>query len=112
MCGRLALLDKGKLIYYGSESNLRSRFAPIDVMTVKLGDGIPDLEDLPLKKYSVSGNTLTMTYNSNHITSAEIIRLILRQTEINEINIRKPDLESIIALEKGEENEPDRSEQC
>lgn len=53
MCGRIALLDSGRLVFYGSEDNLRSRYAPIDVMTVKFSGNIPDLEDLPLKKYSV-----------------------------------------------------------
>lgn len=102
MCGRIALLDSGKLIFYGSEENLRSRYAPIDVMTVKFGGNIPDLEDLPLKKYSVQGDILTLSYNSNHITSAEILKLILRQTAAAEVSIRKPSLESIISQLKSE----------
>lgn len=102
MCSRIALLDSGSLVFYGSEDNLRSRYAPIDVMTIKFGGNIPDLEDLPLKKYSVSGDTLTLSYNSNHITSAEILKLILRQTTVSEVSIRKPSLESIISqLKKG-----------
>ena len=97
MCGRIALLDSGKLVFYGSEDNLRSRYAPIDVMTIKFGEKIPDLQDLPLKKYTVRDDTLTLSYNSNHITSAEILKLILRQTSVSEVSIRKPSLESIIS---------------
>lgn len=97
MCGRIALLDSGKLVFYGSEDNLRSRYAPIDVMTVKFCGNIPDFEDLPLKKYSVQGNNLILSYNSNHITSAEILKLILGQTTVSEVSIRKPSLESIIS---------------
>ncbi|MGN1120174.1 MAG: ATP-binding cassette domain-containing protein [Oscillospiraceae bacterium] len=103
MCGRLALLDSGKLVFYGSEDNLRSRYSPIDVMTLKFSGNIPDFEDLPLKKYSVQGDTLTLSYNSNHITAAEILKLILRQTAVTEVSVRKPDLESIIAQLKGGE---------
>ncbi|MBP0965017.1 MAG: ATP-binding cassette domain-containing protein [Oscillospiraceae bacterium] len=102
MCGRIALLDGGKLVFYGSEDNLRSRYAPIDVMRVKICGNIPDFEDLPLKKYFVQGDILTLSYNSNHITSAEILKLILRQTSVSEVSIRKPSLESIISqLKKG-----------
>lgn len=101
MCGRLALLDSGKLVFYGSEDNLRSRYSPVDVMTLKFSGDIPDFEDLPLKKYSVKGDTLTLSYNSNHITAAEILKLILRQTAVTEVSVRKPDLESIIAQLKG-----------
>lgn len=101
MCGRIALLDSGRLVFYGSEDNLRSRYSPIDVMTLKFIGNIPDFEDLPLKKYSVQGNTLTLSYNSNHITAAEILKLILRQTAVTEVSVRKPNLESIIAQLKG-----------
>lgn len=102
MCGRIALMDSGKLVFYGSRENMRSRYAPIDVMTVKFAGSIPDFEDLPLEKYSVQGDILTLSYNSNHITSAEILRLILRQTSVSEISIKKPDLESIISQLKRE----------
>ena len=102
MCGRIALLDGGRLIFYGSENNLRSRYAPIDIMTLKFSGNIPDFEDLPLKKYSVQGNTITLSYNSNHITSAEILKLILGQTSVLEVGIRKPNLESIISQLKSE----------
>lgn len=101
MCGRLALLDSGKLVFYGSEDNLRSRYSPVDVMTLKFSGNIPDFEDLPLKKYSIQGDTITLSYNSNHITAAEILKLILRQTAVSEVSVRKPDLESIIAQLKG-----------
>lgn len=96
LCSRIALLDGGKLVFYGSEKNLRSRYAPVDVMTVNVNGQLPNLEDLPLKHYSVEGSVLTMSYDSNHITSAEILRLILSQTGVSGVNIRKPNLESII----------------
>ena len=96
LCSRIALLDGGELVFYGSEKNLRSRYAPVDVMTVNVNGQLPNLEDLPLKHYSVEGSVLTMSYDSNHITSAEILRLILSQTGVSGVNISKPNLESII----------------
>lgn len=104
MCSRIALLDGGRLIFYGSEDNLRSRYAPIDVMTITFCGKLPDFEDLPLKSYSLRGNSITLSYNTNHITSAEILKLILRQTAVTEVSIRKPDLESIVScLKSGKE---------
>lgn len=96
-CSRIVLLDNGRLVFYGSGDNLRSRYAPIDVMTIKLAGSIPDFEDLPLNKYSVHDNIITLSYNSNLITSAEILKLILRQTSVSKVSIRKPGLESIIS---------------
>lgn len=102
VCSRLALLHNESLVFYGSEENLRSRYAPIDVMTVRFEGAIPDLEDLPLKNYSLSENSLTLSYNSNHISSAEILKLVLKQTSVSEVNIKKPDLESIISSLRSE----------
>lgn len=96
LCSRIALLDGGRLVFYGSEKNLKSRYAPVDVMAVTVCGQLPDLEDLPLIHYSVEGNVLTMSYDSNCISSAEILKLILSQTPVSGVNIRKPNLESII----------------
>ena len=96
LCSRIALLDGGRLVFYGSEKNLKSRYAPVDVMAVTVSGRLPDLEDLPLTHYSVEGNLLTMSYDSNYISSAEILKLILGQTTVSGVNIRKPNLESII----------------
>ena len=103
LCSRIALLDSGKLVFYGSEDNLRSCYAPEDVMTVVFAGRLPDLEDLPLKRYSVDGSTLRLFYDSNHITAAEIMRLLLVQTHVIRVSIEKTDLEKIISQLKGRE---------
>ena len=97
ICSRIALLDKGKLVFYGSLENLRSRYTPIDTMSLKIAGNLPDLEDLPLKKYSINGSEISLSYNSNHITAAEILRTVMRQSDVLEISIKKPDLECIIS---------------
>ncbi|MDE7212469.1 MAG: ATP-binding cassette domain-containing protein, partial [Lachnospiraceae bacterium] len=93
LCTRFVVLEGGKVVFYGSERNLRNRFVPMDVMTVVLGGKLPDLEDLPLKRYRIEGNRLTISYNSNHVTAAEILKRLLAQTEVTEVKIKKPTLE-------------------
>ena len=105
ICSRIAMLDKGELVFYGSMENLRSRYTPIDTMTLKTGGKIPDLEDLPLKKYSVRDNAILLSYNSNHITAAEILRTVTGQTDLSEVSIKKPDLEDVISQLRGSKNE-------
>lgn len=101
ICTRLAILDGGKLVFYGSLDNLRSRYLPINTMTVNFSGRVPDLDDLPLRKYSLEGNSIKLEYNSNHITAAEITALILKQTEITGLGIHKPDLEELIMQIRG-----------
>ena len=106
VCNRIAFLDKGRLLYYGSEELFIRQFVPMDVMNVKLEGGLPDLEDLPVDRYFIENNVLTIKYNSNYITSAEILRTIVSQTKIAEVNISKADIEdAILKIERDKENE-------
>jgi len=98
VCDRIAFLEKGCLLYYGSEKHLRGSFASIERMELKLAGRLPDLEDLPLQSYEIEGESLCLSYDTRYISSAEILGLILGQTQVAEINIRRPDLEDIVVL--------------
>ncbi len=102
VCDRICILDKGKICYYGNEELLFKRYAPTDIMSITLHDKIPDIEDLPVKSYHLEGNVLKLIYNSNHITSAEILKVILQKASIKEVSIHKPDLTDVIMkIERG-----------
>jgi len=96
LCSRVAVLNKGRLIYYGSEKRLQKYFVPVETMQIKLTGRYPDLEDLPLVSYLLDKDNLVLHYNSGYITAAEILRLLLPQTEVAEVKISKPNLEHII----------------
>lgn len=98
VCDRIAFLEKGRLLYYGSEKHLRGSLASIDRMELKLAGRLPDLEDLPLQGYEIEGDRLCLSYDTNYVSSAEILGLILRQTKVAEMNISRPDLEDIVVL--------------
>lgn len=103
LCTRFVLLKDGRAAFYGSEERLRSRFVPVDAMTVVFGGRLPDLEDLPVTRYKIDGNRLTLFYNSNHATAAEILKRLLAQTEVLEVKIQKPTLEHMGSIGKMEE---------
>lgn len=104
ICNRIILLEQGKLLYYGEESTLLRKYAPMDSMRLKIAGNIPDMEDLPLEKYVVEGDELVLTYNSNHITASEILEELLKQTSVREVSIQKPDLADVIFEIKGGRN--------
>lgn len=110
LCERIVLLDKGRLSYYGDRELLLKRFVPIDTLEVTLSGPIPDLEDLPLGSFMLNQNKLTMTYNSNHVSSAELLHHLLKQTSITGVTTYKAQLADVIKeMEKGETNEFYRS---
>lgn len=102
LCERIVLLEQGNLLYYGDERTLLKRYAPMDSMRLKFSGKIPDIEDLPLKKYRVDGEELVLTYNSNYITASEILEVILKQTSLQEVSIQKPDLVDVIFAMRAE----------
>ena len=50
LCDRIAILNTGKLIFYGEAEDLRRKFQPREELRLKVAGEFPDLEDLPLEK--------------------------------------------------------------
>lgn len=92
LCDRIALLDQGSLRYYGDRELLLKHFAPDEVMEISFSGKLPDLEDLPIKRYTLQQNKLILTYNANYITSAELLKHILEQTTVTAVTTRKSGL--------------------
>lgn len=103
LCSRIVLLDKGQLLYYGSEKYLQSKYRAVGTVEVTLAENFPDLQDLPLVNYQLKGNLLRLCYDVNYLTAAEILQVILAQIRVKEVNIIKPELADIILKIKGEE---------
>ena len=96
LCDRIAILSDGELTFYGSERVLRSQHLPVNTMTVVFDGPIPSIDDLPIVRYKIEGNTASYDYNSKYITAAELINVLMKQTRILDVKIKKPDLEEII----------------
>ena len=78
----------------------------MDTLEVILSGPLPDLEDLPLHSFLLSQNKLTLTYNSNHVSSAELLHHLLKKTSFTGVTTYKSELADVIKrIEKGETNE-------
>lgn len=108
LCSRLALLEKGRLLFYGSERTLLQRYGPPEEITVRLSGRLPDLEDLPLVSYTLDGDILRLRFRPACITAAEILKQILRQAEIKSVDIRRAGLEDIFSQAESGANAPKR----
>lgn len=97
---RIVLLDHGSLRYYGDKELLLKHFAPAEEMEICFSGRLPDLEDLPLAHYSLQQNKLKLTYNSNYVTSAELLRHILAQTTVTAVTTRKSGLADAVLGEQ------------
>lgn len=96
ICDRIILLDSGKIIYNGSFDRIKYTYRKIHSLTVAVNDKIPDLQDLPIEKYSIENNNLTIWYDSTMINAREITKFLLSQCTISDLLIHKPTIEEII----------------
>lgn len=96
ICTRIILLEDGKIKFYGDKRDLYRQYAPIDIISVNCQGKLPNMQDLPIISYTIDDLLLTISYNTNHITAAEIVRVLLQSTTIIEVKIKKPSLEDVI----------------
>lgn len=100
-CSRIILMEQGNILFYGSSQRLHSKLASINKMKLKIVGAFPDLDDLPLLTYGMEKDILTLSYDTNYLSSAEIIGLILNQTQIDELTVMETELAEIIMQIKG-----------
>ena len=101
-CDRVLLLDAGRLLYYGSKDRLMRRYAPVNEMEIVFQGRLPDMDDLPLIKYSVEKNKMKFWYNENVISTLEIVNHVAAQTVIAGMQVISPGLEDVILMRREE----------
>lgn len=96
-CKRIIVIDKGKKIYEGDLSRVKKHYTNEYLLKVRIDNGkIPDFQDLPIKRYKVDGDNLFIYYENNNINGSTIIKHIIKQCFIEDIEIIEPSLESVI----------------
>ena len=96
LCGRVILIHEGKIIFDGKAERMINEFSPYYRMEVKMTDGLPDLEDLPLEKYRVDSDVLTIDYDKQKIETTQLLRHLMKQGSIGNVRLFEPDLEGTI----------------
>jgi ABC-2 type transport system ATP-binding protein len=99
---RVLVLTNGQATFYGSQEELYKRLAPMEESLVELDGQLPDISDLEVENYSVENGRIKIRYNSNHVSSKEVLERICATSKIKSLSVRKADLaESIKSLNTG-----------
>jgi len=102
LADRILLLDQGRLAFYGSREELYKRLAPMEESFIEFEGQLPDISDLELERYVVEKGKMTIRYNSNHVSTKELLERICAGSKIKSVAVRKADLaESIKSLKSG-----------
>lgn len=105
LCERVILIDAGRIIFDGRVERIMEMLSPLYRMEVRVVDKLPDLEDLPLEKYSVDGDVMTLDYDKQKIETAQILRHLMEKCKISDVRLFEPDLEGTIKKIYGYKNE-------
>ena len=99
---RVLLLNHGETAFYGSKEELYKRLAPIEESFIELDGQLPDISDLEVENYFIENGRMKIRYNSNHVSSKEVLERICATSKIKSVSVRKADLaESIKSLKSG-----------
>lgn len=96
ICSRVLLLDKGRLVCNGSFDRIKSAHASINRLSVTVNGIIPDFQDLPIIKYTIDKNRVSIWYESNVLQSKDITNYLLSKCKLTDLLISKPTIEDVI----------------
>ena len=97
LCDRVLLLDEGRVICDGSVERVMWEYAPLYQLKITLeGNLLPDLEDLPIRKFVMDGEQLSIFFDNREIEKAELIKFVTNKCSVKDLKLVEPDLEDTI----------------
>lgn len=96
LCDRVILLEEGKILFDGSIEKIKKDFAPLYQLEAEVEGNFPDLEDLPVEKFSINGNIISIQFDKQKIETAELLKHITGKCRIKDARIKEPNLEDTI----------------
>jgi len=95
---RVLLLDDGEAVFYGSKDELVKKLIPMEECSIKLDGAIPDISDLEVEKLIIDNDMMKIYYNSNHVSSKEVIERICAGNMVKSLNFRRSGLGESIKI--------------
>lgn len=96
LCDRVILLERGSIIFDGSIEKIKRDFAPAYRLTIEVDGNFPDLEDLPIEKFVINNQTMTVLFDRQKVETAELLKHITGKCNLKDVRITEPNLEDTI----------------
>ncbi|MEO2154955.1 MAG: ATP-binding cassette domain-containing protein [Nanoarchaeota archaeon] len=111
LCKRIIVIDKGKKIYDGDLETFKRKYTDFKDLKVVF-NGVKNKEKLNelAKKGQLTNNILKLKINKED-SIEKIIKEIMEAVEIEDLEIKEPDLEEIILKFYGEKHEKQRNKE-
>jgi len=109
LCKRIVFIDKGKVLYDGSVTELKRRYAPWRVLDITLAPSDEPAANVALALPGVeideqTESRLLVRFDPEQIAVTDIITAVIGQRAVSDISIIEPDLEGVVReiVEQGE----------
>lgn len=107
LCSRILIIDKGKLIYDGSLTDLKEKYGTTRKVIMEVSD-MKRVKNIPLDEYlSVSkddyqitvdaeNSSITVSFDKNKLQVSDVIEQMLKQADVKDIKIKETELAEIV----------------
>lgn len=96
LCDRIILINHGRIIFDGSVDRIMKEFSPLYQMEIKIGECLPDLEDMPFERICIDSDKISIIYDKQKIDTAQILKHLLEKCKLQDMHLHEPDLEGTI----------------
>ena len=102
LCNRIIIIDKGKKIYDGELEGVKEQFGYLTTIEIQLKDksNIEKINFARFKdddfKLNMKESKVSITFNKNNISSADIIGEVMKKSKVIDFNIKETSIEDIV----------------
>jgi ABC-2 type transport system ATP-binding protein len=103
LCGRLLVVDAGRLVYDGDIAGLVARVGARRVLVVDLADPVGPLDAVvaavpgtALLGVEAGGLRQRIAFSPNAVTAAELLAAVSRHAQVRDLSVEEPDIEDVV----------------
>ena len=102
LCNRIIIIDSGKKIYDGELEGVKEQFGYLTTIEIQLKDK-NNIEKINFRRFKdddfkldMKESKVSITFNKNNISSADIIGEVMKKSKVIDFNIKETSIEDIV----------------
>jgi ABC-2 type transport system ATP-binding protein len=96
LCGRVLIIDRGRLLYDGSLDGLQARFGGKRELVVDFSETYADVSVAGAEVWQRHNGQTFYRFDRNAISASELIGRLSQRYRIRDLSVREPDVEATI----------------
>jgi ABC-2 type transport system ATP-binding protein len=96
VCGRMLIIDTGRIIYDGAVAGMRERFTPYRTLVVNLADGVGEVASERAEVLEREGQRVRLRFDRRRVSASELIVELAGKYAIKDMSVEEPEIEAIV----------------